>query len=134
MTEHHGRCACGAIDYIVRGELRPVVNCHCDRCRRVTGHFLAATSASRAETEIADPQERLTWWAAAPGVHYGFCSGCGSTLFWRVDPHPDHLSIAAGTLDVPTGLTTESAWWTDSASDYHRLDHGLVEFGREPPE
>ena len=133
MSEHQGRCACGAVDYTVHGALRPVVNCHCDRCRRVTGHFMAATSAARTDTDIADAQGRLTWWTAAPGVQYGFCSVCGSTLFWRVDAHPDHLSIAAGTLDVPTGLTTESAWWVDSASDYHRLDHDLVEYAREPP-
>ena len=53
--------------------------------------------------------------------------------YW-VDAHPDHLSIAAGTLDVHTGLVTASAWWTASASDYHRLDHDLVEYAREPLE
>ena len=63
---------------------------------------------------------------------YGFCGTCGSTLFWRAEELPDWISIAAGTLDPPTGLTTESAWWTREASDYHRLDPALAHHDREP--
>ena len=36
---------CGAVTYAVEGELRPVTNCHCYRCRRFTGHYLAASAA-----------------------------------------------------------------------------------------
>ena len=50
-----GRCACGAVGLTVDGPLRPVTNCHCDRCRRITGHFLAATSAAVADLTVSDP-------------------------------------------------------------------------------
>jgi hypothetical protein len=30
---------CGAVDFTVEGELRDVVNCHCHRCRRWSGHY-----------------------------------------------------------------------------------------------
>lgn len=123
---HRGRCGCGAVRYTVTGPLRDVVNCHCERCRRVTGHHMAATAADAEHVEIEHGGE-LRWWEPAPGVFYGFCATCGATLFWRVDVRPAHLSIAAGTLDQPTGLRTTSAWWVAEAGDYHDRPPGLVE-------
>jgi hypothetical protein len=92
---------------------------------------MAATGCDPAGLDI-DPDETLRWYEAAPGVSYGFCGTCGSTLFWRSDGVADQISIAAGTLDTPTGLTTETVWWTGTASDYHRLDPSLVSYEREP--
>ena len=40
-----GRCECGGVRYRIDGDVRDVVNCHCGRCRRFTGHHMAATSA-----------------------------------------------------------------------------------------
>lgn len=124
MTRRGG-CACGAVRYEALGPLRDVVDCHCDRCRRVTGHFLAATASADADLVVTTPAT-LRWWQAAPGVSYGFCGECGSTLFWRAEGS-GRTSVAAGTLDPPTGLTTTTAWYVADASDYHRLDHALDE-------
>ena len=41
-----GVCLCGAVAFEVTGPLKPVVNCHCGQCRKMTGHFLASTSAA----------------------------------------------------------------------------------------
>jgi hypothetical protein len=76
-------------------------------------------------------QETLTWYAPAPGVEYGFCRTCGSTLFWRTAERPDWLSIAAGTLDPPTGLRTTRALWVAEASDYFRRQPGVHELPYE---
>ncbi len=126
-----GRCACGGVRYATSRPLRAVVNCHCERCRRITGHFMAATGCDRSGIAF-DAAETLRWYEAAPGVEYGFCSKCGSTLFWRATAIDDWISIAAGTLDPPTGLATESAWWTATASDYHRLVPLLDNHEHEP--
>lgn len=112
-----GRCLCGAVTYVVHGELRPVINCHCERCRRFTGHHMAATSAASAQLDIADERARLRWFPV-PGASYGFCGECGSALFWRAESSPERTSICAGTLDPPTGLHTIEAWWVSQASDY----------------
>jgi hypothetical protein len=56
---------------------------------------------------------------------------CGSTLFWRSDGNPDWTSIAAGTLDQPTGLRTQAAWWTAEAADYHELDQSITNYEYE---
>lgn len=119
-----GRCACGAVTYRVGAPLRDVWNCHCDRCRRVSGHHLAATAAPPGAVAVEGADD-LTWWQPDDTVAYGFCRRCGSTLFWKAHAVPDKLCIAAGSLDPPTGLRTTTAWWAAEASDYHRHPPGV---------
>ncbi len=113
----------------MNGPLRDVIDCHCDRCRRVTGHYMAATAARVVDVVVADPGSALTWWAATDEVAYGFCGRCGSTLFWRADDRPDVWSIAAGSVDKPSGLATTTAIFVDDAGDYFRRDETLEEHG-----
>ena len=93
---------CGAVRYAVTGPLRPVIACHCTQCRRMTGHFMAATAARRADFRLL-ASAALKWYAASPKARRGFCGECGSTLFWD-GVGRDYLSIAAGTLDDASGL------------------------------
>jgi hypothetical protein len=118
-SDAHGRCLCGGIRYAVRGELRDVINCHCERCRRFTGHHMAATRARLEDISIEDADSLLRWFFPVPEAGYAFCSRCGSSLFWQSAADPARRSICAGTLDTPTGLRTTQALWTSQASDYH---------------
>jgi hypothetical protein len=78
---------------------------------------MAASAAAVADLRIEDETGLLTW-HRVPGAAYGFCRSSGSSLFWRADSDPAQMSICAGALDTPTGLTTVEAWWTSQASDY----------------
>ncbi|NYJ01139.1 hypothetical protein HNR19_001837 [Nocardioides thalensis] len=119
VSEARGRCLCGGIRYDVRGELRAVIDCHCERCRRFTGHHMATTSAMVDAIHVEDEDALLTWYFPVPDAGYGFCSRCGSSLFWQSSEDPARRAICAGTLDPPTGLRTVQAWWTSQASDYY---------------
>ena len=123
MTELRatGRCLCGAVRYEVRGSLRDVVNCHCEECARWNGGVGAYAAASAGDLVITGASLR---WIESPrsdrGARRGFCGECGSSLFW--DPSDsDSISIAAGTLDRPTGLQTVGHWYTHQLGDYYRL-------------
>ena len=91
---------------------------------------MAASGCRRSQLDLA-ADDTLRWYEPAPGIAYGFCGTCGSTLFWRTDEEPDWISICAGTLDQPTGLTTTAAWWTAEASDYHPLDPTITHHPQE---
>src|SRR3954468_4087645 len=80
MTMHTGGCDCRGVRYELEGELRDVFNCHCERCRRITGHHMAAT-AVRPEQIRFQSDSTLRWYDPVDTVHYGFCGVCGSTLF-----------------------------------------------------
>jgi hypothetical protein len=75
----------------------------------------------------------LRWYGGADsdaGARRGFCSRCGTSLFWE-SPRRDTISIAAGTLEPPTGLQIEGHIYVSDAGDYYRLpDDGLPRFPR----
>lgn len=122
-----GHCLCEGIRFRIEGPLGPVVNSHSEDARRTTGHFLAATACHR-DHVIIESDETLSWYRPKDDVKFGFCTRCGGTVFWHTDANPESVSISAGMLDMPTGLATEFAFWTESASDYYRLDESLISF------
>jgi len=117
---HTGRCLCESVRYAIRGPLRPIIACHCSQCRRASGHFVAATSAPSANLSLIS-SEGLTWYRSSPQAERGFCSRCGSNLFWR-RIGGDATSVMAGSLDPPTGLAIEKHIFVGGKSDYYTLD------------
>ncbi len=115
-----GRCQCGGVRYRVRGPLRPVIQCHCQMCRRLTGGIWNATAARRPDVTIED-DGCLEWYRSSAPVRRGFCARCGSSLFWNHDDRP-YLSIAAGTIDAPTGLKLAVHIFTKDAGDWYRIE------------
>lgn len=114
-----GSCLCGGIRYRIRGDAREVVNCFCEQCRKTSGHYVAATRVNEENLDIEE-QGTLRWYESSPGVKRGFCSRCGGNLFWD-NQQKKQISVMAGTLDVPTGLTTTQNIHEKDASDYFRL-------------
>ncbi|MEM9433989.1 MAG: GFA family protein [Pseudomonadota bacterium] len=111
-----GSCLCGAVSYVVTGPLRPVVACHCTQCRKSTGHFVSATSASRANVVVTGT---VSWFQSSASARRGFCRTCGSNLFW--DGSGGNLSIMAGSLDGPTGLSTSGHIFCADKGDYYDI-------------
>jgi hypothetical protein len=116
---HSGGCLCGAVRYEVTGPLRDVVECHCAMCRRTHGHVGAYTSAPRSALHLVEARG-LRWYASSTFARRGFCAECGGSLFWE-RPAGDLISIAAGTLDAPTGLRTTLQIFVEDAGDYYTI-------------
>jgi hypothetical protein len=118
-----GRCLCGAVRFEVSGPLRDVLLCHCGECRRWHGHVCAMTAALSEHLRLVS--DRGLRWIDSPRsaarARRGFCAECGSSLFWDA-PDRDTISIAAGTLDAPTGLKTVGQIHVEDAGDYYELD------------
>ena len=91
-----GGCLCGAVRFTIVGRLRDVTICHCAMCRRSSTSIGAYTAC--APDAIALSGTKLRWYRSSPIARRGFCSKCGSQLFWeRIGG--DHLSVALGSLD-----------------------------------
>jgi hypothetical protein len=101
-----GSCLCGGVRYVIDGNVSPIGQCHCSRCRKVSG------TASNAVLWTAAGS--LTWLEGEEGVrHYvvpdtdhwtsAFCRQCGSPM-----PHLNNdgkiYFVPAGTLDDDPGL------------------------------
>jgi hypothetical protein len=122
-----GQCLCGAVRYRVEGPLSEVLICHCEECRRWHGHLSATTAVRRDDLVLLE--EGALRWIESPRsdarARRGFCSECGSSLFWDA-PGLMTISVSAGTLDPPTGLRVASHWFVSQVGDYYELpDDGL---------
>lgn len=114
-----GGCLCGGVRYAIHNSARDVVDCHCGQCLHFHGHFGAYTSTERRNLELL-AQDSLSWYQSSAEVRRGFCTRCGSSLFWdRVSLAT--MSIAAGTLDQPTGLQTVGHIFTEHLADYYEI-------------
>ena len=126
-TKIQGSCLCGAVKYKVRGEALRFYNCHCNRCRKVTG-------AAHASNLLVKPESSLSWESGddmlqrykvpeAERFYNLFCKQCGSPMP-RVVPELDAVIIPAGSLDceppmAPNGniFWDSRAGWTCPAGD-----------------
>jgi len=66
----------------------------------------------------------LKWFIAVPGYRRGFCSECGSSLFYE-EIGGERVSIAAGTLDEPQGLKIAAHIFVAEAGDYYSIEPGV---------
>jgi hypothetical protein len=126
-----GGCLCGGVRYTVSGPLRDVVACHCRRCRRTHGHFAAYSACARDDLILL--RAGALRWYEADGRERGFCGTCGASLFWRAEGR-DTVSVAAGTLDEPTGLATVAHIFTRDRGDYYVLGDEGEHFDGPLPE
>jgi hypothetical protein len=120
---HKGSCLCGAVSFEVAGNLSGPDACHCNQCRRQSGHFWASTDVPRAALTVQGANS-ITWFRSSEKVRRGFCSTCGSVLFW--DPvEKDWLGVAMGAFDPPTGTRLAMHIFVAEKGDYYDIVDGL---------
>ncbi|GAB4348860.1 MAG: GFA family protein [Oricola sp.] len=123
MEKRTGGCHCGAVTYSVMGPVREIVYCHCEQCRRQSGHFVAASACEDDQLSVSGAQD-LTWYAASATAKRGFCRICGSLLFWKANGSA-MTSVMAGSFDKPSGLVEGHHIHVDNKGDYYRITDGL---------
>jgi hypothetical protein len=118
-----GSCLCGAVSFEVDGPLPPPDACHCTQCRKHSGHIFVSTDVPRTAVTIHGG-EHVTWYHSSEKVRRGFCSSCGSSLFW--DPiHRDKLAIAMGAFARPTDTRIAIHVFVADKGDYYDITDGL---------
>lgn len=120
---HTGSCLCGAVTFEVAGALSPPDACHCTQCRKVSGHYWASTDVARNALTIRGA-DQVKWFRSSERVRRGFCSNCGSSLFW--DPiGKDRVGVAMGAFDKPTDTRLAIHIFVADKGDYYDIADGL---------
>lgn len=122
MTEFRsGSCLCGSVSYTIDGSLSKVTTCHCTQCRKQTGHYYAAARTEESRFQISDENGLIKWYRSSDDASRGFCSNCGSALFWKGDASA-FLSVLVGSIDGDTNLEIGEHIFVESKGDYYELD------------
>lgn len=127
-----GGCLCGAVRFAAIGDVRGVIACHCEQCRRTSGHHVAATNVPRDRLTISDSSGALRWFKSSEHAERGFCGTCGGNLFYRRF-NGGSVSITAGTFDQPSGLKVIHHIYVASKSDYYEIADDLPKYAIDRP-
>ncbi|HEY1631222.1 MAG TPA: GFA family protein [Rhizomicrobium sp.] len=120
---HSGARLCGTVRFTVAGDLPPPDACHCTACRKTSGHYFVSTDVPRGAV-IIEGGDKVTWFQSSEKARRGFCSVCGSSLFW--DPlQRDWIGIAMGAFDKPTGTHLHIHIFVADKGDYYDITDKL---------
>ena len=121
-----GSCECQGDVFELTGELRDVVFCHCSQCRKTSGHYWAATQVSKGNLNSIKATS-LSWFDSSDKARRGFCSVCGSSMFYE-RKGIDKISVSAGSLEIPTSLDRMRHIYVASKGDYYDISDDLPQF------
>ena len=121
-----GSCLCKAVSIEVDTELSEVEACHCSKCRKFSGHIGATTEIPLASLVIYG-EEQISWYVSSEKARRGFCSCCGSSLFF--DPldktKHDWIGVYMGVFDTPTNTAMGLHIFVGDKGDYYQIDDDL---------
>ena len=117
-TQRTGRCLCGAVR-ITAGQAKGRVGaCHCSMCRTWGGGpFLAVDCGT--EVEFAG-EDHVKVFDSSKWAERGFCSSCGTHLFYRLK-QSGQLIMSAGLFTDQTGITFDHQVFIDEKPDYYEF-------------
>ena len=104
-----GRCLCGAVQFEAEGVSDEVHACHCNMCRHWSG---GPGLAVQAESVRFTGEEHLARYASSGWAERGFCTRCGSNLFYRLK-EPDVYTMWFGAFDDPTPYALHGEIYVD---------------------
>jgi len=112
----HGSCLCGAVGLLAT-TVNPLVGaCHCEMCRKwVGGPFMAVECG----TEVGfTGHEFIGRYASSEWAERGFCTQCGSALFYKLKASGEYM-LPAGILDIEPQLEFIQQVFIDEKPSYY---------------
>lgn len=119
-----GECLCGAVSLHLQHDKPSMSACHCSMCRRWTGGpfmTLECHTAPRIEGI-----EHVSTYASSEWAERGFCSRCGTHLFYRLTQGEAYA--------VPAGLFAGSENWPFELQIFVDEKPGNYRFANETKE
>ena len=109
-------CLCDAIRITANTPGNSVGACHCNMCRTWGGGPLLAIDCG---TEVSiEGKEHMTVYDSSAWAERGFCSRCGSHLFYRIKANQQY-AIPAGLFDEDPAVDFDHQVFIDEKPAYY---------------
>ena len=114
-----GKCMCGAVRVTATAREPHVAVCHCDMCRRWSaGPFMEVTC----QTVTFEDEEKVGRIRSSDWAERGFCTQCGSNLFYHIIDGDDY-QVSAGLFDDQSMFRMSLQVFTDRKPQYYELSN-----------
>lgn len=131
-----GQCMCGAIRYKIDGDVGPVVNCHCLKCRRWhNAAFRTRVAVKRNNFSWLEGENLIGQFHSSSNIIKTFCKQCGSNLVSYIENKPDVLGVPLGGLegDDVKHLKPSMHIFVGSKAPWYEITDNLPQYDEWPP-
>jgi hypothetical protein len=117
MSKLTGSCNCGAINYDVDGDVRSVVNCHCNLCRKMNGSAFS-TYVAVSDDHFKLLNGDLVVHKVSEHAEKSFCGKCGTPIFNSNPKYAGLKILHFGSLDDSLNLEPKVNIYCESRLDW----------------
>jgi hypothetical protein len=117
MSRKSGRCQCAAVTFIAEKVPPEISVCHCRMCQRMSGGIFVTTPARGVKF---DGEENVAVYRSSAWAERGFCSKCGTQLFYRI-LDSDEYDMCVGTFDDQSEFVLSLEIFIDRKPDAYAL-------------
>jgi len=113
-----GGCQCGAIRYALYARPDRAGVCHCRMCQKaVGGPFMAWANVQRSNFAWTRGQPAV--FRSSSAADRGFCSLCGTPMYFAYAKRPGSISVTLGSLDTPSAV---------ALTEVHGIENEMADF------
>lgn len=128
-----GGCFCGLVRYEVEGEPGPLINCHCQFCRRFHGAAFATVAPVKTdEFCITKGLENIVTLKHDQGSRH-YCGKCGGRLYNRPKFTDEFVMLVVSSLDDPPASGPIMHINTETKAAWHDICDALPQYPGLPP-
>jgi hypothetical protein len=123
-TNHVAECLCGKVTLQADAVERKFTACHCGQCCQWGGVWLAAACGSEV---VITGQENLSLYDSSAWAERGFCSQCGTHMFYRTKQDQLHfvpVALFKGIVD----FKMDRQIFFDKKPEYYCFSNDTVKF------
>jgi len=117
-TERRGHCLCGKVSISANNASNHVGACHCTMCRRWGGGPFMEIDCG-ADVDIGGG-DNVSVFDSSDWAERGFCSNCGTHLFYRLKGTGQHM-VPVGLFEDSAGLEFHLQVFVDERPDYYEF-------------
>ena len=99
MKSISGNCLCGSIRFKIFDECRYSILCHCSMCQKSNAEFSNYTKVKNENFKFLS-KNKLKWFYSSKDYKRGFCSKCGSSLFFQSRHSNNEIAVSSGSLNA----------------------------------
>ena len=115
-----GSCLCGAVRFVANNMTIKVGVCHCSMCRKwSSGPYMEVNCGSNVEFSGT---ENITVYDSSAWADRGFCSICGSNLFYHLKDANEYM-ISVGLFSNDENLVFDHQVFIDVKPNYYSFSN-----------
>ncbi len=125
-----GSCLCGAVRFELDLPAKWCAHCHCTMCQRAHGAaFVTWVGVDEVALKLDDNSDCLCWFSSSDNAERGFCSRCGSTLFFKSQRWPGEIHVVRSNIDGNIDLEPQAHVYYDTHVSWFDVEDDL---GKKP--